>query len=280
MSGVTGKAIGYLSTIIHSIENNAQIDRGIDYLVENKKVRYLVSFVLILVVWQIMSYFVPPLFLPSVPRTAAGMLKLIQDGTLPSFMAITTLRILAGWLIGSLAGVLVGWTLGYSVTLRNLFEPYINFFRGLPPIIWISLVVIWFGYGTIARISLVAYGTFFVVVIDALDSIVDIQEEKVRAARSLGASELETHLYVRIPNSIPEVFTALRVGLGIAAMSIVAVEMLISSSGIGYLVWTARTYLKPEWVFTGIIALGFIAYGLNYTFRIAGRRFLSRYQVR
>jgi NitT/TauT family transport system permease protein len=246
----------------------------------NTYFRYIVSIALLLIVWEIGGSFTNELFLPTATATVIDMYALTQDGTLQSHIGITVFRILVGCLIGSVLGVGIGWTLGYSPVARSIFEPYINFFRGLPPIIWISLVVIWIGYNEIARISLVAYAVFFVVVVGTLDSVVEVDEQRVRAARSLGASKLESHLYVRIPASIPEVFSTVRVGLGIGAMSIIAVEMLISNQGVGYMVWMARTYLQTTHVFVGIITLGFIAYGINYLYRVLGARLLGKYGVR
>lgn len=249
------------------------------YYLFKTRFRYVISLTILLVLWQIASLFTSPVFLPSIPQTIGGIVEITRNGRLPRYITITTFRIITGWFIGALAAVLIGWTIAYSEILRNIFEPYIDFFRGLPPIIWVGLIVIWFGYTELSRLLLVAYGTFFVIAVDVLDSVKAVEEERIRAAKSLGASNLETHLYVRIPSSVPEIFTAMRVGLGIAAMSIVAIEMLISSSGIGYLVWTARTYLRPDWVFAGIITLGLITYSLNYLLRIIGGYTLDRYGV-
>jgi NitT/TauT family transport system permease protein len=255
-------------------------ERFRDLVQRNRKSQYLVSILLLVVIWQIVGFVSPDLFFPTIGETIRGAIELIEDGTLPDYMVVTTYRVVVGWVIGSTGAILVGWTLGYFPTWRAIFEPYINFLRGLPPIVWISLVVIWFGFGTVSRLSLVAYGVFFVVVVDSIDAILDVDEARVRAAKSLGASDLQTHLYVRIPSSVSEVFTATRVGLGIAAQVIVAVEILISPNGLGHLVWISRTYLRPDWVFTGVIALGFIAFGLNFLLLKVGGRALHRYGVR
>jgi NitT/TauT family transport system permease protein len=252
----------------------------INQLLEYKKIRYALSTLLLLSLWQFASIFTSPTFLPSPFETLLGIVELVQEGTLQSYILLTGARVFAGWLVGSIVAIAIGWGLGYSDILRKLFEPYINFFRGLPAIIWISVAVIWLGYGPVTRIALVAYAVCAVIVVDALDSVLNVQEERIRAARSMGASPLEAHIYVRIPSSVPEVFTALRVGLGISAMTIVAVEMLISSSGIGYLVWISRTYLKPSWVFAGVVALGSITYIFNFILRFLGRRYLGRFGVR
>jgi len=254
--------------------------QNIDELLENRLLRYSISLSLILFAWQVAAMFTSPTFLPSPVQTLSGIIGLIQEGTLQSYMLITSARVFAGWLVGSVVAIAIGWTLGYSQIARKIFEPYINFFRGLPAIIWISVAIIWLGYGPVTRVVLVAYAVCAVIVVDALDSVLNVEEARIRAARSMGASPMEAHLYVRIPSSIPEVFTAMRVGLGISAMTIVAVEMLISSSGIGYLVWIARTYLRPEWVFAGVIGLGFITYIFNFVLQWLGRRYLGRFGVR
>jgi len=254
--------------------------RNINQLLENRLLRYSISLSLILFAWQVAAIFTSPTFLPSPVQTLSGIIGLIQEGTLQSYMLITSARVFAGWLVGSVAAIAIGWTLGYSQIARKILEPYINFFRGLPAIIWISVAIIWLGYGPVTRVVLVAYAVCAVIVVDALDSVLNVEEARIRAARSMGASPMEAHLYVRIPSSIPEVFTAMRVGLGISAMTIVAVEMLISSSGIGYLVWIARTYLRPEWVFAGVIGLGLITYIFNFILQWLGRRYLGRFGVR
>jgi NitT/TauT family transport system permease protein len=254
--------------------------RNINQLLENRLLRYSISLSLILFAWQVAAIFTSPTFLPSPVQTLSGIIGLIQEGTLQSYMLITSARVFAGWLVGSVAAIAIGWTLGYSQIARKILEPYINFFRGLPAIIWISVAIIWLGYGPVTRVVLVAYAVCAVIVVDALDSVLNVEEARIRAARSMGASPMEAHLYVRIPSSIPEVFTAMRVGLGISAMTIVAVEMLISSSGIGYRVWIARTYLRPEWVFAGVIGLGLITYIFNFILQWLGRRYLGRFGVR
>jgi len=255
------------------------LSEDLQYYLFSTRIRYIISFSILLVLWQIAGMMTGPTFVPSISLTITAFSELTQSGDLLSYIQITTFRIVAGWTMGSLAAILIGWTIAYSTILRNILEPWVEFFRGLPPIIWISMVIIWFGYAEISRLLLVAYATFFVIIVDVLDSVKAVEEERIRAAQSLGASALETHLYVRIPSTIPEVFTAVRVGLGIAAMSIVAIEMLISSSGIGYLVWIARTYIRPDWVFAGIITLGIITYTLNYLFQIVVGRLLVRYGV-
>lgn len=228
-------------------------------------------------VWHVISIFTNPLFFPSIARTVTETFKLLTEGPLITYFIATISRIVTGWMIGAAAGILVGWMIGFSKITRRIIEPYINFFRGLPPIVWVSLFVIWFGYGEIPRIMLVAYGSFFVVVVSTIDAVLRVEQDRVRAAQCLGASDWGVDIHVKIPSSVPGVFTGARVALGVACMTIVAVEMLIASSGLGYMIWVSRLYIRPEWVFAGIIFLGVLTFGLDFIFKNLGGRVLRKY---
>jgi len=90
---------------------------------------------------------------------------MIERGILFSYGGITLARVIAGWLIGCAIGIPLGWIVGNSKVVDRLVSPYIDFFRFVPPIVWVTVIVIWFGFGEITRVLLVAYTAAFIVVI-------------------------------------------------------------------------------------------------------------------
>ncbi|MFB0500301.1 MAG: ABC transporter permease [Candidatus Hadarchaeaceae archaeon] len=205
---------------------------------------------------------------------------MIENGVLFSYGGITLARVIAGWLIGCGIGIPLGWIVGNSKVVERLINPYIDFFRFVPPIVWVTVIVIWFGFGEISRVLLVAYTAAFIVVISTIIGVHQVEEEKIRAAKSLGANEIQLFTHVKIPASIPHVYSGMLVALGGAFMTIVAAEMLTASSGIGYLIWTQRLYFRLDWVFAGILLLGFLGLLTDIAFKRIGRFALKKYNVK
>ncbi len=240
----------------------------------------MLSIVIFLVAWTIIASITNPLFMPSVMRTLEGLYEMIERGILFSYGGITLARVIAGWLIGCAIGIPLGWIVGNSKVVERLINPYIDFFRFVPPIVWVTVIVIWFGFGEISRVLLVAYTAAFIVVINTIIGVHQVEEEKIRAAKSLGANKIQLFTHVKIPASIPHVYSGMLVALGGAFMTIVAAEMLTASSGIGYLIWTQRLYFRLDWVFAGILLLGFLGLLTDIAFKRIGRFALKKYNVK
>ncbi len=243
--------------------------------------RYLgttVSVLILLAIWQ-GAALLTPFFVPSAWPTLKAMLELASNGQLIDYAKVTLYRILVGWIIGVAFGIPVGWFIAQSEIFKRIVDPYINFFRFIPPIIWVTVLLVWFGYNDTTRFMLVAYATFMICVIHGTVGMVAIPTEKIRAAQNLGVKGWELFRRVKIPASLPEVFTGMRVAMTNAFMTIIAVEMLTASSGLGYLAWTSRLYLRLDYVFVSIIILGFMGLLTDLAFRAISRKYFRRFGV-
>ncbi|MBC2582342.1 ABC transporter permease [Clostridium sp. DJ247] len=220
----------------------------------------LVSWIFIIVIWEIASLFSRPDFLPGPIAVIKGGNELINDGSLFKFIFISSGRVLTGWALGSIIGIPIGLLIGKVKAVKAFIEPILNFFRFVPAIGFITLFILWFGIGEAGKIVLIMYATTFIVMLNTAIGVSSIQEEKIRAARCLGASERQILFSVVIPASIPHVFTGVRLAMGNSFAAIVGAEMLAANEGIGYLIWTARLYFKTEWVFIGLISLGLMGF--------------------
>lgn len=186
---------------------------------------------------------------------------------------------LLGWTLGSLIAIPVGLVIGKVGTIRVFAEPFLNFIRFIPPIAFITLFLVWFGIGETSKIMLILYATFFIVVLNTLTGVLAVEEDKIRSARSMGASEWQIVLHVIIPATVPYMFTGIRLAMGTSFMAIIGAEMIASNEGVGYLIWNSRLFFRTDWIFVGLICLGFMGFLTDRTVGLLGRKLLSRYGV-
>lgn len=244
----------------------------------NKYLTVIVSLIIFLVVWELLSE-ATPLFLPGVLETLKGGYTMLARGDLIPYIGITVYRVIVGWGIGCAIGIPVGWAIGNWKKLEKITAPYVNFFRFLPPIVWVTVFLIWFGYNDITRIGLVAYSTFMIVVIHSIVAIHEIPKMMLHAAESLGAKGRRLFFRIKMPASIPHIFTGARVAMGTSFMTIVAVEMLTASSGLGYMIWSARLYFRMDFAFICIALLGLFGFFVDLLMRKFANKVLRKYGV-
>jgi NitT/TauT family transport system permease protein len=164
-----------------------------------------------------------------------------------------------GVAIGIALAVPVGFLLGWFRAARILADPLVNFFRALPPIALIPLVIVYFGVDETAKTVILTYAAFFSGVIVMYEGVGQINPLFVRVARTLGASQFEIFSKVIIPLTIPHILTALRVALGVAWATLVASELVAAQRGLGAMIQNASTYFLLDIIYVGIICIGFVA---------------------
>jgi taurine transport system permease protein len=239
----------------------------------------LVSIAIGLVVWDLLSRRLNPMFLPSPWTTWLSAVELWDDGTLTRSIIASGERILIGWGLGLVVGIPLGILMGNVVWVRRLLDPYIEFFRFIPPVAFVSLAIIWMGPGETSKISLIFYTTVFIVILNMIAGVRSVSELRLRAAASLGAGRVWTMLTVILPSTVPYMVTGARLAMGNSFLTIVSAEMIASQDGLGALIWTARNFARTEWVFVGIIALGLLGYLFDRIVRLAANTLLERYGV-
>jgi len=172
---------------------------------------------------------------------------------------LSVLRVLIGVAIGCTAAVPVGFALAWFSVVRDMFNPLVSFFRALPPLALIPLVIIELGIGETARLSLLVYAAFFSAVIVIYESVAAIDDLYVRAARALGASELELFRRVVVPLTVPQIFVAVRVALGVCWATLVAAEFVAAQRGLGAMMAKAQSFFRMDDVWAGILLIGISA---------------------
>ncbi|HEX3506266.1 MAG TPA: ABC transporter permease [Xanthobacteraceae bacterium] len=232
-----------------------------------------------ILIWEMLSWRFPPLFLPSPLLTLQAVGELWSDGTLLQSIGASLARIMAGWGLGLVVGIPLGIVMGYFSIVRRLLDPYVEFFRFIPPIAFVTLAVIWLGPGEASKVALIFYTTVFIVMINTIAGVLSVSELRLRAAAALGASRLQILHTVIFPSTVPYMVTGARIAMGNSFLTIVSAEIVAAQIGLGSMIWTSRNYGKTEWVFVGIIALGLLGYTCDRVVRFIVQRVLKRYAV-
>ncbi|GHV64920.1 ABC transporter permease [Spirochaetia bacterium] len=234
---------------------------------------------LLLLIWQTAAAINATEFLPGPYQTFLGGREILLNGVLFRYIGISFMRIFTGWILGMLLAIPMGLLIGQFGTVRRIFEPFINFFRFIPAIGFLTLFLMWLGVGEESKIALIVYASTFPIVINTIVGVVSINSITLHVAESQGATAAQIFFTVTIPASVPHIFTGIRLGLGGAIISVVAAEMLAAREGLGYLIYTSRLYFRTDWIFVGILTLGILGYTSDRLLRLFGRTVLRRFGV-
>ena len=231
---------------------------------------------LILALWYAIraSGLVNPALVPAPHMVLAKFVELSR-GRLWEDIYMSTQRVFIGVALGVSLAVPVGFCLGWYRGLRSFMDPVINFFRALPPIALIPLVIVYFGIGEAAKTAILFYASFFAGVIVMYEGIAQISPIYIKVARTLGASDVEIFGKVIVPLTIPHILTAVRVALGVAWATLVASELIAAQQGLGALIQNASSFFQLDIIYVGIICIGVIALVMDLLLRLATRRLVA-----
>lgn len=236
-----------------------------------------VPFAILVLVWALLRQtgLINPGLLPSPLAVLARFWHGLLDGDLGINILMSLERVLAGLLIGTAAAVPVGFLIGWYRPVRRLIDPLINFFRALPPIALIPLVIVYLGIGEIAKIAILFYASFFAAVIVMYEGMAAISPIYIRVARTLGASDLEIFWRVMVPLTVPHMLVALRVALGVCWATLVAAELVAAQQGLGAMIQNASSFFDLNTIYLGIICIGALALLMDTILRKLSARLVS-----
>lgn len=226
-----------------------------------------------LAVWLVVTHLglVKPLFLPK-PETVLKAFSDAIDGRidgapLTEHVAMSLFRVVFAFLLAALIGIPVGLAMGISPAIRAMFDPFIEFYRPLPPLAYLPLVIIWFGIGETSKVLLIFLACFAPVALAARAGVLAASSDQINAARALGASRLQLLSFVILPAALPDILVGLRIGMGVGWTTLVAAEMVAASTGVGQMVLNASNFLRTDIVLMGIFVIGFFAVVFEFAMR-------------
>lgn len=234
-------------------------------------------FAVLVLLWLLLraTGLINPGLLPS-PLTVFGKFwNGLTAGDLGLNILMSLQRVLAGLLLGTAAAVPVGFLIGWYRPVGRLVDPLINFFRALPPIALIPLVIVYLGIGEIAKVAILFYASFFAAVIVMYEGMAAISPIYVRVARTLGATDFEIFWRVMVPLTVPHMLVALRVALGVCWATLVAAELVAAQEGLGAMIQNASSFFDLTTIYLGIICIGTMALLMDMVLRRLSSRLVA-----
>lgn len=235
-----------------------------------------VSMVILLIIWELVARFAiaDPAILPAPSMVFAVTFQHLTDpypaqsSTLPGHTLYSIVRILIGFIAGSIVGVAIGTVMSAVKWIRYAIDPMIELMRPLPPLAFIPLLVVWFGIEELPKIVLIFIGVVPIMIIATLAGLDGVPKQLMDAATSLGASQRYALIHVKIRAALIPIVTGMRVAIGVSWTSIVAAEMIAADHGIGYVILQAGNYLDTALVFSAIIVIGIVGLLMDQALRL------------
>jgi taurine transport system permease protein len=219
---------------------------------------------------------VKPLFVPSPFAIVEKFIAIWNNGfTGTPFLEhvwISTLRVFGAFALACLIGLPLGLAMGMSPVMSGIFDPPIEFYRPIPPLAYLPLMIIWFGIGETSKVLLIFLSVFAPVVLGARSGVKSAAIEQIHAAYSFGATRWQVMRHVILPSALPEILTAMRIGIGFGWTTLVAAEMVAATKGLGYMVLSASQFLQTPVVIMGIFVIAIIAFAFDMLVRMLERR--------
>jgi sulfonate transport system permease protein len=194
---------------------------------------------------------------PPPSRIYEEFAELARTGELQRHVAATLLRVVAGFAVGTLVGTLLGALAGYSTLVRRLIDPSLQGMRAVPSIAWIPLFILWLGIFETSKVALIAVGVFFPIYLGVMGAVMSVDRKIVEVGRVFRLSGVAMRR-ILMPAVLPSYVIALRSGLGLGWMFVIAAEFMGASEGLGYLLIDGQQLGKTTEIIAAIVAFALL----------------------
>ena len=207
---------------------------------------------------------IKPLFVPSPQAVVGRFISLFSEefsgGTLQHHIWESCRRVFLAFILAILSAVPLGVLMGINRRVRGFFDPPIEFYRPIPPLAYLPLMIVWFGIGEEPKVLLIFLAIFAPLVINARAGVRSVAIEQVHAAYSMGATKLQVIWHVILKGALPEILTGMRIGIAFGWTTLVAAELAAAQAGLGAMIKSASDFLVTDVIFVGILVIAAIAY--------------------
>jgi ABC-type nitrate/sulfonate/bicarbonate transport system permease component len=232
--------------------------------------------VALLLLWQLLAdkRVISPVFFPSPFNTLGELVRQVTEGRIWGPLGATSLRMLYGWALASLLGVVLGAAIGSSRAARDYLEPSLEFVRPLPASAIIPAAILFLGLSNTMAITVIAFGAVWPVLLSSVHGFASIEPQLLEVSAALRLSRPQLLLKVATPGALPDILAGARVSLAIALILAVVTEMQASQPGLGQNILLAqRSYRSPE-LYAGVVTLGMMGFVANHALLMVERRLL------
>lgn len=206
-------------------------------------------------------------------------IELALNGQLAIDIFSSLRRVLTGFVLGAALAIPVGFLMGWYSVARALIEPYVQFFRMIPPLAVIPLAIVTMGIDEAPKIFVIFLASFLSCVVATYQGVISVDRTLINAARVLGARDSTIFPRVIIPASVPFILVGVRIGLGSAWATVVAAELIAAQSGLGFRMQQAQLYYDLPTIFVSLITIGILGLLMDRVLQATERR-LTQWQER
>jgi sulfonate transport system permease protein len=230
----------------------------------------------ILLVWYLAARFewLPPQILPAPSMVAGTFIDLVKTGELPDNLWISLWRVLAGFALGAAGGLLLGVLMGLSPTARDYLYPTFRLIAQVPSIGWLPLLMMVVGIGESLKIILISKAAFVPIALNTYKGLQNVSTRFIEVARVYRFTRWQLLARVVFPAALPQVWNGIRYGLTHAWLALVAVELLASSEGLGFMIVYGRQLYQLDVVLAAVVVVGAIGFALDKLLALAEQRLL------
>lgn len=216
----------------------------------------------LLFIWEAAAFagFIDTRLLSSPSHILQAFFPLLISGDLIYNTWVSVLRVIWGFVAGAVPGILLGMSMGLSPFVRSAVEPMIAATYPIPKLAIMPLILLIFGLGETSKIFTIGIGVFYLVVINTMAGVLNIEKIYLEVAKNFGASRKDFYLTVALPGALPMIFAGLKLGMGMALILIVAAEMSAAKAGVGWMIWRAYDMFDIEQMFVALITLSVLGY--------------------
>lgn len=233
----------------------------------------VVTVAVLMVIWFVVTNLglIKPLFLPTPQSVFLQFVEYLtgaaNDRPLLEHFAASMARVFLAFVLACLTAIPVGIAMGMSRIARGIFDPPIEFYRPLPPLAYLPLIIIWFGIDETPKVLLIYLACFAPMALAARSGMKSAAQEQINAAYSMGASYMQVIRHVIVPSAMPDILIGMRIAIGFGWTTLVAAEMVAANVGLGQMVLNASNFLRTDIVVMGIIVIGSVAFAFDLLMR-------------
>ncbi|MGH6639899.1 MAG: ABC transporter permease subunit [Polaromonas sp.] len=233
----------------------------------------IVTVMVLFALWFIATNtgWVKPLFLPSPQAVLQQFMEYLtgaaNDKPLWQHFAASMFRVFSAFALACVTAIPIGIAMGMSRVARGIFDPVIEFYRPLPPLAYLPLIIIWFGIDELPKVLLIFLSCFAPLALAARSGMRSASQEQINAAYSMGASYAQIIRHVVLPSAMPDILVGMRIAIGFGWTTLVAAEMVAANVGLGQMVLNASNFLRTDIVIMGIVVIGVVAFAFDMLMR-------------
>jgi len=227
-----------------------------------KVIKTWITITALLLVWFIVTKMnlVSSYILPSPGKVLDSLLKMIQSGEIFEDIYISFIRVLKGFGIATISAFILAMLRIIIPKSTDYYETIVQFFKNVPPLSLIPLLILWFGIGETTKISIIVLTSFFPIYLNTVKGFVSCDKKLIEVGEVYGYTKKESFFKIRLPYALSDILVGMRIGLGYSWRAIISAEMIAAASGLGHMILFAQQMSRTDKVIVGILVIGIVGY--------------------